>query len=218
MNSEVWLRAQYQTVIKERDQLQSKLKYMERENQDLRKSVFELSYQLSQLTPTSLFQIQHKPGESNWKPVPLLQQHAQQYNQQGNTNYINHQDSQVSLSSPVKTGDGSDQQVQLQQQQQQVVLPLVPPPPQLDLIINNDDKRCIEYETEIRGHAGAVYCSDISADNRYIATGSFDKTIIIWDVSFPYKMRCCLNGHTQLVSDVCWALTTQCKCKVLPAY
>ena len=69
-----------------------------------------------------------------------------------------------------------------------------------------DDKRCVEYETEIRGHSGAVYCSDISADNRYIATGSFDKTIIIWDVEFPYKMRCSLNGHTQLVSDLCWAV------------
>lgn len=212
MNSEVWLRAQYQTVIKERDQLQSKLKYMERENQDLRKSVFELSYQLSQLTPSSLFQIPRKLGESNWKPVALLQQQGQHSYQHGNANSNNQQDPQMSQTSPMKTLDGGDQQAQ-QQALQQVVLPLVPPPPQLDLIINhNDDKRSIAYETEIRGHAGAVYCSDISADNRYLATGSFDKTIIIWDVTFPYKMRCCLNGHTQLVSDVCWALTTPCEC------
>ena len=62
MNSEVWLRAQYQTVIKERDQLQSELVYMERENQDLRRSVFELSYQLSQLTPSNFFRIQRQVG------------------------------------------------------------------------------------------------------------------------------------------------------------
>ena len=105
---------------------------------------------------------------------------------------------------------GRDQQSsQLQGQsggQLQNVLPCVPSLPPLDPT-SNDDKRCVQYESEVRGHSGAVYCSDISADNRYIATGSFDKTIIIWDVNFPYKMRCCLNGHTQLVSDLCWALT-----------
>lgn len=47
MNSEVWLRAQYQAVVKERDALQNQLELKQKENDDLRKSVFELSYLMS---------------------------------------------------------------------------------------------------------------------------------------------------------------------------
>ena len=96
---------------------------------------------------------------------------------------------------------------------EQEVLPVAPPPPQLKLMLdNNDDKRNIQYESEVRGHSGAIYCCDISCDCQFLATGSFDKSIIVWDAAFPHKMICCLQGHSQLVSDLSWAVTSS-SCK-----
>ncbi len=63
MNSESWLRAQYQTVVKERDNLQNQLILLERENQLLRNSVYELSHVLSQKSANSLFSFEHP---CNW--------------------------------------------------------------------------------------------------------------------------------------------------------
>lgn len=48
MNSEAWLKAQYQTVLKERDNLQLLVNSLQAENNKLRQTVFDLSAQISQ--------------------------------------------------------------------------------------------------------------------------------------------------------------------------
>jgi WD40 repeat protein len=152
MNSESWLRAQYQTVIKQRDELQYRYEQLARENQDLRRSVSELSFQLSQLTPTNFCQLMER-------------NHPQ--------------------------GLGFNRR-------------LLDPPVSTAMSEKKTDHRNINFECELRGHAGAVYCIDITKDNKWIASGSIDKLIVIWKGTFPYKQVGSLNGHTQLVSGVCW--------------
>ena len=70
MSSEALLRAQYQTIVKERDALLGRFDQLERENKELRRSVYELSLQLSHLSPTSIFEIGSKDGK--WKSVGLI--------------------------------------------------------------------------------------------------------------------------------------------------
>jgi WD40 repeat protein len=60
MNSEPWLRTQYQTVVKERDALQNQLKILERENEQLRNSVFHLSQIISEKTPKFGFHLDNR--------------------------------------------------------------------------------------------------------------------------------------------------------------
>lgn len=61
---------------------------------------------------------------------------------------------------------------------------------------------------ELRGHFGAVYCVRYSlGDGRFIASGSFDKTVRIWD-SASLKEIHCLHGHSLNVSDVDWSATS----------
>ena len=71
MQSEALLRAQYQTIVKERDGLLTRFEQLERENKELRRSVYELSLQLSQLSPTSIFEAVSKG--SKWKSVGLIE-------------------------------------------------------------------------------------------------------------------------------------------------
>jgi WD40 repeat protein len=73
------------------------------------------------------------------------------------------------------------------------------------------DNRTLNFECELKGHNGPIYCVDITPDNRWIASGSFDKTIVIWKGTVPYKQESILTGHSQLISGLCWgreSLTT----------
>jgi WD40 repeat protein len=66
------------------------------------------------------------------------------------------------------------------------------------------DNRTLNFECELKGHNGPIYCVDITPDNRWIASGSFDKTIVIWKGTVPYKQESVLTGHSQLISGLCW--------------
>jgi WD40 repeat protein len=158
MSSEALLRAQYQTIVKERDTLQNQFEQLERENQELRRSVYELSLQLSQLSPTSIFQIGSKGGK--WKSIEL--------------------------------DDNSGA--------------VLPPPPNPVDVVAWEDTRQVSYKSDLKGHNGSVYCMDISHNGKWIASGSFDKSIVIWKGSFPHKQVSVLTGHTQLVSALAWGL------------
>ena len=54
-----------------------------------------------------------------------------------------------------------------------------------------------------KGHNGAIYCVQWSPCGRYIASGSFDKTIKVWDVSSETEYST-LNEHLLNITDVQW--------------
>jgi WD40 repeat protein len=56
-----------------------------------------------------------------------------------------------------------------------------------------------------RGHAHRVCGLAVSPDGRFLASGSFDRTVRIWDTSDGSELRCFL-GHDQGVQDVAFAL------------
>ena len=57
---------------------------------------------------------------------------------------------------------------------------------------------------ELRGHRGAVYCSKFSPCGRFLASGSFDKKALIWNVAKQQQIAS-LVQHQQLIMDCAWS-------------
>lgn len=58
-----------------------------------------------------------------------------------------------------------------------------------------------EILQRLKGHTDAVYCASMSRDGRYIASGSYDKTVILWDVSSGEPLHQ-LRGHNGPIYDL----------------
>ena len=205
MNSESWLRTQYQNIIKERDDLQLKYNQLINENFDLKRAVFELSQQIihqrvsynssfnnlsSNPYPSSLPPSILSPPSTSLPLPPTLY-----YNQ--NNKQFQFNDPSSSSSSP-SSSSLFNKTTNIRNQN------LIFSDDNFHLKNKINDDRTLNFECELRGHNGAIYCVDISSNNRWIASGSFDKTIVIWKGNFPYKQVAVLSGHTQLVSGLCW--------------
>ena len=55
-----------------------------------------------------------------------------------------------------------------------------------------------------KGHTGVVSTVRFSPDMRHMASGSEDRSIIVWDIAEP-KIAAKLEGHSDLVSTVAWS-------------
>ncbi len=61
-----------------------------------------------------------------------------------------------------------------------------------------------EDEAVVNAHTRGCYCLDGSRDGNYLATGSYDKTVVVWNAHTYEKVRT-LVGHTQGVDAVAWS-------------
>ncbi|KAH6569656.1 hypothetical protein BASA50_002724 [Batrachochytrium salamandrivorans] len=77
----------------------------------------------------------------------------------------------------------------------------------VDRFAANRDKSTIKdnkpfyLKHELKGHTGAVYAVQYSPCGRFVSSGSFDKTVRIWDQKEVHTLR----GHTLNVSDLSWS-------------
>ncbi|RKP27973.1 WD40-repeat-containing domain protein [Syncephalis pseudoplumigaleata] len=63
------------------------------------------------------------------------------------------------------------------------------------------DKRVLQLKHDLKNHTGAVYTVKYSLNGKMIASGSFDKTVRIWE---HQKEVTCFRKHTLNVSDLSW--------------
>lgn len=66
------------------------------------------------------------------------------------------------------------------------------------LVLDVKDGRVIQ---RFIGHRDSIYCAALSPDQRTLATGSYDRNIIVWDVSTGVKIRE-LAGHNGAIYDL----------------
>jgi COMPASS component SWD3 len=132
MNSEIWLRAQYQAVLKERDFLQNQLDLKQKENEDLRKSVFELNYMLQSSGNQSLRIAERFNHEIITNYHPLIRNHPRLI--------IN------SSSSHLDT-------------------------------LGSDNEQSFRFDTELKGHSGAIYSIAFAPCGKWLASGGIDRSV-----------------------------------------
>ena len=76
----------------------------------------------------------------------------------------------------------------------------VPQVPKPESISPNDFR---ELRT-LTGHSKNVYSVAVSPDGKYLASGSKDETVVIWDATGGEKLKT-LYGHSDNVESVCWS-------------
>ncbi len=58
-----------------------------------------------------------------------------------------------------------------------------------------------EVQQRLQGHSDAAYCATASADGKWIASGSYDKSVILWD-RVSGKIAKTLSGHNGAIYDL----------------
>ncbi|RUS14249.1 WD40-repeat-containing domain protein [Jimgerdemannia flammicorona] len=66
------------------------------------------------------------------------------------------------------------------------------------------DGKPFQLKYEFKGHTGAVYTVQFSPSGLLLGSGSFDKTVRIWDTATTQKELAVLKSHTLNISDLCW--------------
>ena len=76
--------------------------------------------------------------------------------------------------------------------------------PEFDTAQPNQSKKLFHEKGELQGHQGAIYCLKFSPNGKFIATGSFDKTVRVWDWKTQMQAEC-LSEHDLNISDLGWS-------------
>ncbi|ETW07291.1 hypothetical protein, variant [Aphanomyces invadans] len=172
------LRVQYEALLKENKQLKGVVDKLEKENHDLKRSVFELSLKL----------------DSTGKPVSTAG---------GSTGLSTSSSGDTGLS--VFNANDLLAKDSTSEPTTSYLESLAPNADEDDQQANNH--RIFFQKSELRGHGGAVYTTKFSPCGRLLASGSLDCKVLLWDVTtkFNQQQLASLGQHSQLVIDVSWS-------------
>ncbi|KUF83304.1 WD repeat-containing protein 5 [Phytophthora nicotianae] len=178
MASEAHLRAQYELLVKENKLLKTSVEKLDRENHDLKRSVYELTLKLdSAHAPSSTTRA---AAAEPFAIADLLAAPAPNAEAAAESSFRRaHGGSGALLGTK---GDFYDTD-------------------------GDGDARVLVHKSTLRAHGGAVYTAKFSPCGRLLASGSFDCKVMLWDVTtkFNQPQLAALSRHSQLVIDVSWA-------------
>ncbi|KAK5578832.1 hypothetical protein RB653_008505 [Dictyostelium firmibasis] len=182
-SSELNFKIMLEGLQKEVKSLKTKLDNYERENKDLKKSIYDLTarYDL----------VSHQLGKGTQKPFNIDAVFAPQTPEVNSVSGDGHP-SIISIQSPPPTLNSNvgDERLLLASTQQR----------------NSNkkmDERHFFYKFTLKGHNASVYTVDFSPCGKMLASGSFDKTVKVWDV-FNQREMATFNEHTVNVSVLQW--------------
>lgn len=160
MDSDNWLRSQYIAVVKERDELQHELEIANKEKEALRHSIYQLS---NLITSQNNIKKQQTNNLIDYESSLTNSQQKQNNNslndiiEKLNPNLIQSLERAGIFNKEIKN--------------------------QSNTIEEESNNRLLFLENELKGHSGAVYCAEFSQDGRWLASGSLDRNINVWDVT-----------------------------------
>lgn len=189
-------RAQFETVTKENIGLKQRIENLERENRALKRSVFELTNKLSRL---------------EWEVSKAFQHEAQISSAQTELEdaYSLRLDRQVtgeaflasSADSKPATADYDSREGPLS------LSNLESSGHDIDFALDGSGRKSeFRCDAELKEHTGAIYCVKWSACGKFLATGSLDKSLRVWNVvDYDVKSSVPFTGHDLLVATVAWS-------------
>ncbi|KAM9988215.1 hypothetical protein ACTFIZ_003560 [Dictyostelium cf. discoideum] len=183
-SSELNFKLTLEGLQKEVKSLKTKLDNCERENKDLKKSIYDLTIRYDMVS--------HQLGKGTQKPFNIDAVFGAPQTPEVNSNGTDGHSSIVSIQSPppTLTSNVSDERLLLTSTQQR----------------NSNkkmDERHFFYKFTLKGHNASVYTVDFSPCGKMLASGSFDKTVKVWDV-FNQREMATFNEHTVNVSVLQW--------------
>ncbi|ORZ23986.1 WD40-repeat-containing domain protein [Absidia repens] len=165
---------QIEKLLKEVKQLKQRVDVMDKENIALKKSIYDLSARYA----ASISQ-----GGLNYRPGPFFMDPINTTNT--NSGVITK--AQEILTKAVQQAGGDIDSLQA-----------------AGGYHDTRDGKAFQMRYDLKGHTGAVYCVEFSPNGELLASGSFDKTVRLWEVKESQKEVLCLKAHTLNVSDLAW--------------
>jgi len=215
-------------------ELKRRVDGLERENKELRRTVFELSSRLSHLQHL-LRQAQQRPFDL-FKGAPMLHGTPVELCASGDERG---KAEVKSLASPILKSRPSFLSQLVESAPQVTELGLEDPLGDFHLgreqqrrsqeVVSELEK--LDMSLEVKVHSGAVYALSWAPEGQFLASGSFDKSVVITKVESPAKMgerisskssslpgavneeeeleKIVFSAHNQLVSDVKWNCSSE---------
>jgi len=187
---EAFYKKQLEIAARERKLLQERLEALEKENRDLRRSVFELSLRRS-ASETGVFDLTSALNDTS--PNPSKGVHVPEASR-----FV--ADFQV-LSERTEAGLGAAESIPGSR--------AASPAASLPVVVRRSGERqsssSLSCRSQLIGHKGAVYALSWSSCGSYLASGSFDRSVRVWSVD--QSPRCAVavaDAHAANVVDLCW--------------
>ena len=205
---EAYYKRQLELVIKERKVLQERLEALERENRDLRRSVFELSVRRSATAAASgTLDLSVLDGAVDAVVVGSAVDGVADRSPRGvdtgvadalrrSTLESGTGAAPASLGLSASSGDRSGTTTPGE---------ALASPTSGTARANTGGDAGVTFRFNLSGHAAAVYAVAWSRCGRLLASGSFDRSIRVWEVERAAGAQCVLtDAHSVSVSDLCW--------------
>lgn len=188
-DSEAFYKKQLDIAAKERKLLQERLEALEKENRELRRSVFELSLKRSALG--GVFDLSASLEEAS--DVTGKATHGMESAKPTDGRQSPNGRPEVTL----ETESGPDARA-------------ASPRAANSSAFDHGTERAytgpLACRAQLTGHKGAVYALSWSPCGRYLASGSFDRSVRLWGIEHhPRAIAVIPDAHATNVSDLCWA-------------
>ncbi|KAI3659585.1 hypothetical protein MP638_002033 [Amoeboaphelidium occidentale] len=188
-----YYRDQVDRVLRENKQLRTRMEQLEKENVSLKKSVFDLTNRISELlrsnTSTSKYFMPEPSIDVSSYGVPGQRSQNEAAHYVGST-----------IGSPVMAGSSVSSSFMNGLQKQ---FTATSEHVGEDLAVLKG-KQSFVLKHEIKSHSGAVYVVKHSPNGMFMASGSFDKTVRVFDCNNDYAEVQCFKKHSLNVSDLTW--------------